>query len=77
MISLDEPVHGSLVMTREGFLIILKAETKKINLSDVFHFPLQFWIIAALAMIYYTTIQTGIYGSGCPDMSSPGDKFLF
>ena len=29
----------------------------KIHLSDVFQFPLQFWIIAALAMFYYTTIQ--------------------
>ena len=36
-------------------------ESKKINLSDVFHFPLQFWIVAAFAMIYYTTIQSGIY----------------
>ena len=31
--------------------------TGKIHLSDVFQFPLQFWIIAALAMFYYTTIQ--------------------
>ena len=29
----------------------------KIHLSDVFQFPLQFWIIAAHAMFYYTTIQ--------------------
>ena len=41
-------------------------ESKKINLSDVFHFPLQFWIVAAFAMIYYTTIQSGIYGPHRP-----------
>ena len=42
-----------------GILTCQKDESveKKIQLSDVFQFPLQFWIIAGLAMFYYTTIQ--------------------